>query len=49
VRNSGRTRAFIRHRIDEGDFHIVSLGDLACEPEADEHSKEALQGISQPV
>jgi len=28
---------------------IVSLGDLACEPEADEHSKEALQGISQPV
>ena len=28
---------------------IVSLGDLACEPEAVEHSKEALQGISQPV
>jgi len=28
---------------------IISLGDLACEPEADEHSKEALQGISQPV
>lgn|SRR5262249_9352904 len=28
---------------------IVSLGDLACEPEADESSKEALLGISQPV
>ncbi len=28
---------------------ILSLGDLACEPEADEHSKEALAGISQPV
>lgn len=28
---------------------IVSLGDLAMEPEADEHSKEALQGISKPV
>lgn len=28
---------------------VVSLGDLACEPEADEHSKEALQGISQPA
>lgn len=28
---------------------IVSLGDLACEPEAEEHSKEALLGISQPI
>ena len=28
---------------------VVSLGDLACEPEAEEHSKEALLGISQPV
>jgi CBS domain-containing protein len=28
---------------------IVSLGDLACEPEADEQSKEALLGISQPA
>jgi CBS domain-containing protein len=28
---------------------IVSLGDLAMEPEADEQSKEALLGISQPV
>lgn len=28
---------------------IVSLGDLAMEPEADEHSKDALQGISKPV
>lgn len=28
---------------------IVSLGDLAMEPEADEHSREALQGISKPV
>jgi len=28
---------------------IVSLGDLACEPEADEHSKDALLGISQPA
>jgi len=28
---------------------IVSLGDLAMEPEADEQSKDALVGISQPV
>ena len=28
---------------------IVSLGDLAMEPEADEHSKKALLGISKPV
>jgi CBS domain-containing protein len=28
---------------------IVSLGDLAMEPEADEESKDALVGISQPV
>ena len=28
---------------------IVSLGDLAMEPKADEQSKDALVGISQPV
>jgi CBS domain-containing protein len=28
---------------------IVSLGDLAMEPEAEEQSKDALVGISQPV
>lgn len=28
---------------------IVSLGDLAMEPEADEQSKDALVGISQPI
>jgi len=28
---------------------IVSLGDLALEPEADEHSKKALLGMSKPV